>query len=100
MRRAPVGDTPGIWRPCTGLRGKKADQKAQAESPDPAVREHLLYAFLTTEPNAVVKPIHSKAMQVMVTRDQWMPWLTAPTEIAKVMVRPFPANEMAEPTDS
>jgi putative SOS response-associated peptidase YedK len=28
---------------------------------------HLAYAFLTTEPNAVVKSIHPKAMPVILT---------------------------------
>ena len=39
-----------------------------------------MYGFLTTAPNIVVKPIHSKAMPVILTtgeeRDVWMrgPW--------------------------
>lgn len=36
---------------------------------------HLVYGFLTTAPNAVVEPIHPKAMPVILTtekeRDVW-----------------------------
>lgn len=39
----------GLWRPWTGKRGTKAN---------PIEGDHLLYGFLTCEPNAVVKPIH------------------------------------------
>jgi hypothetical protein len=31
---------------------------------------HLVYSFLTTSPNAVVEPIHPKAMPVIVTNDE------------------------------
>jgi hypothetical protein len=30
----------------------------------PVQGEHTLYVFLTTEPNAIVQPVHSKAMPV------------------------------------
>lgn len=47
------------------------------------VKEGLItadyYGFLTTEPNAIVGPIHPKAMPVILTTgDQVEPWLTAP----------------------
>lgn len=57
----------GIWTPWTGTRGTEAK---------PIEGNHLLYGFLTTEPNAVVAPIHPKAMPVILTsseeRDVWM----------------------------
>jgi putative SOS response-associated peptidase YedK len=31
---------------------------------------HLVYGFLTTAPNAVVEPIHEKAMPVILTTDE------------------------------
>src|SRR5258706_10850086 len=31
---------------------------------------HLVYGFLTTEPNAIVEPIHPKAMPVILTTDE------------------------------
>lgn len=43
----------GIWTHWTGTRGTKAD---------PVTGEHLLYGFLTTEPNAEVGAIHPKAI--------------------------------------
>jgi putative SOS response-associated peptidase YedK len=45
----PVAAFAGISRPWKGVWGTKAD---------PTEGEHLLYSFLTTEPNSVVKPIH------------------------------------------
>jgi putative SOS response-associated peptidase YedK len=33
------------------------------------------FAFLTCEPNAVIAPIHAKAMPVILKPDQWAPWL-------------------------
>jgi hypothetical protein len=48
----------GIWTEFKGDRGTKSKP-----IPDP----HLVYGFLTTAPNAVVEPIHPKAMPVILT---------------------------------
>ena len=48
----------GIWTEWIGVRGTKAN---------PIEGRHLLYGFLTTEPNDVVAPIHPKAMPVILT---------------------------------
>jgi len=65
--------------------GKRAEQAPQvwtgdrgsAKSPRPGT--HQLYAFLTSEPNAVVRPIHPKAMPVILTTDEEIDvWLSAP----------------------
>ena len=57
-------------------------------------KETDVYAFLTTEPNAVVKPIHKKAMPVIVAPDDYDTWLTADWTEAKALQRPFPAEKM------
>jgi putative SOS response-associated peptidase YedK len=68
----PLAAFAGIWRPWTGVRGTKAD---------PVEGEHLLYSFLTSEPNGVVGPIHPKAMSVILTMpEEYDVWFNAPTE--------------------
>jgi putative SOS response-associated peptidase YedK len=57
----------GIWTTFNGDRGTKSK---------PLPGPHQVYGFLTTSPNAVVEPIHPKAMPVILTtdeeRDVWM----------------------------
>jgi putative SOS response-associated peptidase YedK len=71
----------GIWRPWTGTRGTKAA---------PVEGEHLLFSFLTTEPNDVVRPIHAKAMPVILTEPrEFEAWLTAPVGMRYGFNAPF-----------
>jgi putative SOS response-associated peptidase YedK len=49
-----------------------------------------LFAFLTTEPKALIAPIHSKAMPVILTTPQEVAaWLTAPANEALALQRPL-----------
>jgi putative SOS response-associated peptidase YedK len=68
----------GLWRPWTGTRARLAGQ-------------HELFAFLTTDANAVVAPIHPKAMPVILTTpEECDAWMTAPLPDALNLQRPLP----------
>jgi putative SOS response-associated peptidase YedK len=72
----------GIWAPWRGLRKKNEGQM-----------DHELFGFPTCEPNSVVKPIHEKAMPVILQNEAEVEqWLTAPTAQALELQRPLPDN--------
>ncbi|VXC90945.1 SOS response-associated peptidase [Sphingomonas sp. 8AM] len=53
-----------------------------------------VFAFLTTDPNPLVAPIHPKAMPVLLHEDDEEAWLTAPLDQAIQLARPFPSQLM------
>lgn len=71
----------GLWRPWTGVRGKQEG-------------EHELFAFLTTEANDLVRPIHAKAMPVMLTGEEIDIWLGAPETEALALAKPISPERM------
>jgi putative SOS response-associated peptidase YedK len=75
----------GVWRTWDGDRGPKSK---------PVSGPHQIFSFLTCEPNGVVKPIHPKAMPVILAPGDVRTWLTAPPEEALKLQRPLPDADL------
>jgi len=69
----PIFAVAGIWRPTE--RGN-------------------VYGFLTTEPNAIVAPLHPKAMPVILHDEDYDRWLTASWDDLRDLVAPYPSQLM------
>lgn len=74
----------GLWTRWQGVRKVK-------EGPG----NHEVYGFMTTAPNALIKPIHEKAMPVILrTQEETETWLTAPWSEAKRLQRTAPDDAL------
>ncbi|MHB2165765.1 SOS response-associated peptidase [Alsobacter sp. R-9] len=75
----------GLWRRWWG---------ARKASEEPA--EHLVFSFLTCEPNAEVGAIHPKAMPVVLAEPEAMErWLSAPAEELGSLQVPLPDGSLS-----
>lgn len=78
----PLAFFAGIWTEWTSVRKLKEGETT-----------NNLFGFLTTDANAVVGPVHPKAMPVVLTnQDELQKWLTAPTAEALELQRPLPGD--------
>ena len=84
---APIAYFAGIWRIWSGDYGTKTAPKEG---------EHTLFSFLTTEPNDLVRPVHAKAMPVILTtRAEQDEWLQAPAnDIERIQARVLPKDAL------
>jgi putative SOS response-associated peptidase YedK len=80
----PLAFFAGLWTRWTSVRKLKEGETTND-----------LYGFLTTEANAVVAPIHPKAMPVILsTREEIDAWMTAPAAVALRLQRPLPEERL------
>jgi len=79
----PLFAFPGVW---TRYRGplKKNGEPAEQE----------VFAFMTTEPNALTVSINHERMPVLLREDQFETWLQGTPEQAYALAKPFTAEAM------
>jgi len=80
----PLFAFPGIWRQYTGPIRKDSEAVAQE-----------VYAFMTTEPNALTASINHERMPVLLAgEEQFETWLKGTPKEAFALARSFPAEAM------
>ncbi len=70
----PIVSFAGVWRPSEG---------------------GAVFAFLTTDPNPLVAPIHPKAMPVLLDEEEEERWLTCSFNDAVALAKPYPSQLMS-----
>jgi putative SOS response-associated peptidase YedK len=73
VRERPIAAFAGLWRP----------------SPEGA-----FFAFATTEPNELIRPLHEKAMPLILHDEDQERWLTGGHQVALALQMPFPSQLM------
>lgn len=87
----PLAFFAGIWRPWSGERLMPVEGKKRRQRVD---SDYELFSFLTTEANEIVKPVHEKAMPVILTEpDEWSEWLGGGDESLRLQ-RPLPDKQL------
>jgi putative SOS response-associated peptidase YedK len=77
-------------RPLAFFAGLQVPQWTSVRKVKEGVTTNDLFAFLTTEPNGVVAPVHPKAMPVILTTEaEREAWMTAPDADALKLQRPL-----------
>ncbi len=71
----PIVSFAGVWRPTDG--------------------GGAVFAFLTTDPNPLVAPIHPKAMPVLLDEEDEERWLTCSFDDAVALAKPYPSQLMS-----
>lgn len=98
----PKGKAPAVWhwfalddsRPVFAFAGLWRSHRGRLK-PDGDLVEMDTYSFMTTQPNAVVKPIHPNRMPVMLTSEaDYDCWLNGTADEAFALARPYPADGM------
>ena len=80
----PLAFFAGIWTRWTSVRKVKEGETTND-----------LFAFLTTEPNAIIGAVHAKAMPVILTKpDEIESWMSAPAPEALKLQRALPDDAL------
>ncbi|WP_340109975.1 SOS response-associated peptidase [Pikeienuella sp. HZG-20] len=88
-RNSPVWFALGQDRPLAFFAGLRTEWTSVRKLKEGEVTADL-FGFLTCPPNAEVRPVHPRAMPVILTRpEDWRRWLTAPADEALTLQRPL-----------